>query len=118
MDQVEGQSLEALGHVKEGSNKADPFHVYKINSKRPNNKPDYVMISSSKILKLAVDMDVDELDNPLNFEDAFSDGSYIRCIDFISFGLWVLHTPMRRIRCLASMEVRTEKTKELVLGNS
>ena len=115
LDLVEVQSLEAVGHVKEGSDKVDPFHVYKINSKRLNNKPDYVMKSSSKILKLAVEMDVDGPDNPLKAEDAFFDGSHSRCTDFISLGLWMLHTPMRRIIRLASMEVRTEKTEELTI---
>ena len=97
LDLVEVQSLEAAGHVKEGSDKVDPFRVYKINSKRLNNKADYVMKSSSKILKLAVEMDVDGPDNPLKAEDAFFDGSHSRCTDFISLGLWMLHTPMRRI---------------------
>ena len=115
MDKVEVQSLEAVGLVKEGSDTVNPFHVYKINSKRLNNKPDYVMKSSSKILKLAIDMDVDGPDNPLKSEDAFFDGSHSRCTDFISLGLWVMHTPMRRIICLASMEVRSEKTEELTI---
>ena len=115
LDKVEVQSLEAVGLVKEASDKVDPFHVYKINSKRLNNKPDYVMKSSSKILKLAIDMDVDGPDNPLKSEDAFFDGSHSRCTDFISLGLWVMHTPMRCIIRLASMEVRSEKTEELTI---
>ena len=94
MDKVEVQSLEAVGLVKEGSDTVDPFHVYKIDSKRLNNKPDYVMKSSSKILKLAIDIDVDGPDNPLKSEDAFFDGSHSRCTDFISLGLWVMRTPM------------------------
>ena len=94
MDKVEVQSLEAVGLVKEGSDKVDPFHLYKINSKRLNNKPDYVMKSSSKILKLAIDMDVDGPDNPLKMEDPFFNRSHSRCTDFISLGLWVMHTPM------------------------
>ena len=94
MDKVEVQSLEAVGLVKEGSDKVDPFHVYKINSKRLNNKPDYVMKSSSKILKLAIDMDVDGPDNQLKLEGAFFDRFHSRCTDFISLGLWVMHTPM------------------------
>ena len=112
---MEVQSLEAVGHVKEGSDQVDPFHVYKINSKRLNNRPDFVMKSSSKILKLVVDMDVDGPDNPLKSEDAFFDGSHSRCTDFVSLGLWVMHTPMRRIIHLASMEVRSEKTEELTI---
>ena len=109
---MEVQSLEAVSHVKEGSDKVDPFHIYKINSKRLNNNPDYVMKSSSKILRLAIDIDVDWTDNPLKFEDAFFDGSHSRCTDFISLDLWVI---VRRIICLASMKVRSEKTKEVTI---
>ena len=86
MDKVEVQSLEAVGLVNEGSDTVDPFHVYKINSKRLNNKPDYVMKSSSKILRLAIDMDVDGSDNPLKSEDAFFDGSHSRCTDLLACG--------------------------------
>ena len=73
------------------------------------------MKSSSKILRLAIDIDVDGPDNPLRFEDDFFDGSHKRCTDFISLGLRVMHMTMRRIICLASMEVRSEKTKELTI---
>ena len=113
MEKVQVQSLDAVGNVKQGSDHVDPFHIYRINNKKLNNRPDYVMKSSSKILKLAIDMDVDGPDNPLKFEDAFFDGSHSRCTDFIFLGLWVMHTPMRRIIWLASMEVRTEKMEDL-----
>ena len=115
LDKVEVQSLEAVGHVKEGSDQVDPFHVYKINSKRLYNRPDFVMKSSSKILRLAIDMDVDGPDNPLKSEDAFFDGSHSRCTHFVLLGLWMMHTPMRRIIRLASVEVRSEKTEELTI---
>ena len=54
---VETQSLKAVAELKKGSDKIDPLHIYKINSKAMNNEPDYVMKSSSKILKVALMMD-------------------------------------------------------------
>ena len=78
-----------------------------------NNRPDYVMKASSKILQLAIDMDVDGPENPLQLDDAYFDGAHSRCSEFISLGLWVMHPSMRQIIRLASMEVRTEHTDEL-----
>ena len=40
-------------------------------------------------------MDVDGPNNPLKSEDAFFDGSHSGCTDFVSIGLWVMHTPMK-----------------------
>ena len=114
-DQVETQSLEAVAELKKGSDTIDPFHIYRINSKKMNNLPDFVMKSSSKILQLAIDMDIDGPENPLQLEDAYFDGSHSRCTDFVSLGLWVMHAPMRQMIRLASMEVRTEHTDELTI---
>ena len=96
-DQVETQSLEAVAELKKGSDTIDPFHIYHINSKKMNNLPDFVMKSSSKILQLAIDMDIDGPENPLQLEDAYFDGSHSRCTDFVSLGLWVMHAPMRQM---------------------
>ena len=70
---VETQSLEAVAELKKGSDHIDPLHIYKINSKVMNNQPDFVMKSSSKILKVALLMDQDGEENPLQQEDAFFD---------------------------------------------
>ena len=70
---VETQSLEAVVELKKGSDHIDPLHIYKINSKPMNNQPDFVMKSSSKILKVALQMDQDGEENPLQQEDAFFD---------------------------------------------
>ena len=108
---VETQSLEAVAELKKGSDLIDPLHIYRINSKAMNNQPDFVMKSSSKILKVALQMDQDGEENPLQQEDAFFDGCHSRCTGFISLGLWVQHPSMRRVIRLASMEVRSEATK-------
>ena len=112
---VETQSLEAVAELKKGSDLIDPLHIYKINSKVMNNQPDFVMKSSSKILKVALQMDQDGEENPLQQEDAFFDGCHSRCTGFISLGLWVQHPSMRRVIRLASMEVRSEATEDIVI---
>ena len=112
---VETQSLEAVAELKKGSDLIDPLHIYKINSKAMNNQPDFVMKSSSKILKVALQMDQDGEENPLQQEDAFFDGCHSRCTGFISLGLWVQHPSMRCVIRLASMEVRSEATEDIAI---
>ena len=112
---VETQSLEAVAELKKGSDLIDPLHIYKINLKAMNNQPDFVMKSSSKILKVALQMDQDGEENPLQQEDAFFDGCHSRCTGFISLGLWVQHPSMHRVIRLASMEVRSEATEDIAI---
>ena len=109
---VETQSLEAVAELKKGSDLIDPLHIYRINSKVMNNQPDFVMKSSSKILKIALQMDQDGEENPLQQEDAFFDRCHSPCTRFISLGLWVQHPSMRHLIRLASMEVRSEATED------
>ena len=109
------QSLEAVAELKKGSDKIDPLHIYKINSKTMNNEPDYVMKSSSKILKVALMMDQDAEDNPLQKEDAYFDGCHSRCTGFISLGLWVQHPSICNVLRLACMEVRSEATEDIAI---
>ena len=113
--QVETQSLEAVAILKRSSDKIDPLHIYKINSKAMNNQPDFVVKSSSKILTIALKMDQDAEENPLQLEDAFFDGCHSRVTGFILLGLWVQHPAMRRVIRLASMEVRSESTQDIAM---
>ena len=112
---VETQSLEAVAELKKGSDNIYPLHIYKINSKAMNNEPDYVMKSSPKILKVALMLDQDAEDNPLQKEDAYFDGCHSRCTGFISLGLWVQHPSMHRVLRLACMEVRSEATEDIAI---
>ena len=73
---VETQSLEAVAELKKGSDLIDPLHIYRINSKAMNNQLDFVIKTSSKILKVALQMDQDGEENPLQQEDAFFDGCH------------------------------------------
>ena len=112
-EEVQTQSLEAVAEVKKASDDIDTFYIYQINLKKMNNHPDYVMKASSKILQLAIDMDVDRSENPLQLKDAYFVGAHSRYSEFISLGLWVMHPSMQQIICLASMEVCIEHTDEL-----
>ena len=84
---VSTQSIEAVVEAKKGSDQLDKFHMYKINNGNMNDMPDFVVKSSSAILKMALDMDQDAEPNVLQEEDAFFYGSHSRCTGYISLGL-------------------------------
>ena len=112
---VSTQSIEAVVEAKKGSDQLDKFHIYKINNGNMNDMPDFVVKSSSAILKMALDMDQEAEPNVLQEEDAFFYGSHSRCTGYISLGLLVHHTSMRKVFRLVSMEVKSESTENLVL---
>ena len=104
-------SLEAVGIYKKKVDEDDPFLIYKIhNGNFSSEEPDYVFKTSKEMLQLALEMDNEGPDNPMQDEEAFFDGAHKRCVDFKTLGLFVFHPAMRRILRLASMEVRREDT--------
>ena len=113
--EVSTQSIEAVAELKKGLDKLDPFYIYKLDNSSLNGEPDYVMKSSSTMLEIALDIDLDQDGPPsvMQNEDAFFDGSHSRCTDFISLALWVNHPSMRRVLRLVSMEVKSESTENL-----
>ena len=106
----ETQSLEAVAELKKGSDKQDVNYIYEVNSSAMNNKPDYVMKSSTIMLKEALKMDQNEDRNELQQEDAYFDGCHSRCTGYISLGLWVMYPVLRKIVRLASMECKSERS--------
>ena len=113
--EVTTQCLEAVVEVKKGSDRIDDLYIYEVNSSRMNNLPDFVVKSSSTILSVAVDMDISGPSNIMQDEECYFDGCHSRCKDFISFGLWVRHTSMRRLIKLSCMETRKEDTQAVAI---
>ena len=95
-------SFEAVAIYKKELDKTDPFLIYKVNDGKMNNLPDFVFKSAKDMLLLAAEMDQ-------------SGGSHSRCVGFKTLGLFVLHPGMRCLLRLASMEVRTESTKNIAM---
>ena len=69
--------------------------------------------SSTAMARLAIDMDQDGPEHPLQAEDAYFDGCHSRCTGYKTLALFVYHTAMRCILRIATMEVRSELTKEM-----
>ena len=58
---------------------------------------------------IAVNMDQGGPENPLQGEEAYFDGSHLRCTDYKTLALFVYHLAMWCIR-IATMEVKSETT--------
>ena len=106
-------SLEAVGILKTSYGQGDKYLIYKINNSQFNGQPDYIFKSSGPMAQLAIDMDQDHLEHPLQCKEAYFDGCHSRCAGYKTLALFVYHTAMHRILRLAMMEVRSESTHEI-----
>ena len=63
--------------------------------------------------QLAIDMDQDGLEHPLQGEDAYFEGCHSRCSGYKTLVLFVYYMAMCHILQLATMEVKSESTHEI-----
>ena len=63
--------------------------------------------------QLAIDMDQDGLEHPLQGEEAYFDGCHSRCAGCKTLALFVYHSAMCHILRLATMEVKSKSTHEI-----
>ena len=99
-------SLEALHILKQAMDKEGKDLIYKINNSQFNGQPDYVLKNSAPMAQLAIDMDQDGLEHPLQGEEAYFDGCYPQCIGYNTLALFVYHPAMWHILRLDTMEVK------------
>ena len=93
--------------------KEDRYLIYKINNSQFNGQPDYIFKSSAPMAQLAIDMDQDGLEHPLQGEEAYFNGCHSRCAGYKTLALFVYHAAMHHILRLVMMEVKSESTHEI-----
>ena len=108
-------SLEAVGILKQATDKEDKYLIYRINNSQFNDQPNYVFKSSAPMAQLAIDMDQNGPEHPLQTEDTYFNGCHSRCTGYKTLALFVYHMAMCHIPRLATMEVKSELTKEISL---
>ena len=86
--------------------KEDKYLIYQINNTQFNGQPNYIFKSSAPMAQLAIDMDQNGPEHPLQGEEAYFDGCHSRCAGYKTLALFVYHTAMHRILRLATMEVK------------
>ena len=108
-------SLEAVGILKQAMDKEDKYLIYKIINPQFNGQPDYIFKSSALMAQLAIYMDQDGPEHPLQGEEVYSDGCHSRCVGYKTLALFVYHTAMCHILRLATMEVTSKSTHEITI---
>ena len=108
-------SLEAVGIVKQATDKEDKYLIYKINNTQFNGHPNYIFKSSAPMAQLAIDMDQNSPEHPLQGEEAYFDGCHTQCVGYKTLALFVYHTSMWCILRLATMEVKSESTHKITV---
>ena len=69
-------SFDAVAIIKKKTDTYDPFYIYRINNGSMNNSLDYIFKSSREMIKLAMDMDVDGPENPLQLENTYFNATH------------------------------------------
>ena len=103
-------SLEAVSILKQATDKEEKYLIYRINNSQFNGQPDHIFKSSAPMALLAIDMDQDGPEHPLQGEEAYFNGCHSRCAGYKTPALFVYHTAIHHILRLATMEVRSEST--------
>ena len=109
-------SFNAVGIMKQKTDNRDTYQIYHINNGNLNNSSDYVFKSSRRMAQLAISMDLDSHEkNVLQEENAYFDATHTRIHWFKSLGLWMYHPAMRKTLRLASMDIRSENSKDIAM---
>ena len=109
----EKHSLEAVGILKQATDKEDKYLIYRINSTQFNGQPNYVFRSSAPMAQLAINMDQYGPEHPLQGKEEYLNGCHSRCAGYKTLALFVYHTAMHHILRLATMKVKHESTHEI-----
>ena len=78
-------SFDAVAIIKKGVDAIDQNYIYGLNNGSMNNSSDYVFMSSTKMAKIALKMDINGDPNVLEDKNAYFDGTFNRVYDFVSF---------------------------------
>ena len=93
----------------------DPYHVFKVNDKRWNGNPTFVMKSSRFTTETALWMDTHNQKTSMTECIVFMDGLHLRVKDYITLTLWVENPIIWKMQRLASMECTSEDTENVTI---
>ena len=106
-------SISAVVKLKRGQNSVDKYHIYKVNGKKWNGNPTFVMKSSKLSAETALHMDTCNRKTPLTECVVFMDGLHSRVKDYITLTLWVENLIICKMQRLASMECASEDMENI-----
>ena len=97
-------SINTVVKLKRGQDSVDPYHIFKVNDKKWNGNPTFVMKSSRLAAETALQMDTRNKKTPMTECVVFMDGLHLRVKDYITLTLWVENYIICKTKRLTSME--------------
>ena len=107
---VDGHSFEAVAKFKTNVSERDHFFLSSINDRKMNGEMSYVVKCCKVQLRLACAMN----DGFLLEEYCFCDGTYKRCPQYVTLGVFVLVPVLRRMVKICTRETVGEGTENWV----
>ena len=108
-------SINAIVKLKWGQDSVVPYHIFKVNDKKWNGNPTFVMKSSRLATETAFQMDTHKKNTPLTECIVFMDGLHSRVKDYITLTLWVENPTIYKMQRLTSMECTSEDTENVII---
>ncbi|MDA8032385.1 MAG: hypothetical protein MPK62_14925, partial [Alphaproteobacteria bacterium] len=105
-----------MSELKTCTDTVDNFYISAINDSNMNGRSSYVLKTSRKMARMAINMDQNyPHKNPSQHEPAYFDGMHKRCTGWKTLTLWVYHNASRKLLRLATMEVKGETSENVAL---
>ena len=108
-------SINAVVKLKRGQDSVDKYHIYKVNNKKWNGNPTFVMKSSKSSAETALHMDTHNKKTLLIECVVFMDGLHSRVKDYITLTLWVENLIICKMQRLAPMECASEDMENITI---
>ena len=108
-------SMNADVKLKRGQESVDKYHIYKVNDKKWNGNPTFVMKKSKLSAEMALCMETCNKKTPLTECVVFMYGLHSRVKDYITLTLWVENPIICKMQRLASMECASEDTENITI---
>ena len=108
-------STNAVVKLKRGQDSVDKYHIYKVNDKKWNGNPTFVMKSSKLSAETTLCMDTHNKKTPFTECVVFMDGLHSRVKDYITLTLWVVNLIIYKMQRLASMECASDDTENITI---
>ena len=108
-------SQEAVGILKQATDKEYKYLFYKINNSQFNREPDYAFRCSTPMAQQAIDMGQDGQEHSLQGKEIYYNDCHSQCVIYKTFALFIYHPALQCTLRLATMEVKNESMHEITL---
>ena len=110
-----GRDMNAVVKLKRGQDSVDKYHIYKVNNKKWNGNPTFVMKSNKLSAEMSLCMHTCNKKTSLTECVVFMDGLHSRVKDYITLTLWVENLIICKTQKFASMECASKDMENITI---